>query len=144
MKISKIILPLLFAFAILSFSFKSNQNSNKIEVLLEKIDTEKLCKTWYIVSGIVKAEAEEEELPEDMINGKFIFHKNFKVSMVEPGTNESEEGTWKDKNGKLYINIDNDPMSFTIETLTDNSLVISLDKDGIYASMTMSTSKKED
>jgi hypothetical protein len=64
--------------------------------------------------------------------------------MVEPGTNESEEGTWKDKNGKLYINIDNDPMSFTIETLTDNSLVISLDKDGIYASMTMSTSKKED
>ena len=75
MKISKIILPLLFAFAILSFSFKSNQNSNKIEVLLEKIDTEKLCKTWYIVSGIVKAEGEEEELPEDMINGKFIFHK---------------------------------------------------------------------
>ena len=50
----------------------------------KKIDTDKLCKTWYITSGVMKSGDYEEQLPEDIVNGKMIFYKNFTVKFIDP------------------------------------------------------------
>ena len=125
------LLTLLISFISLSFIYVANN-----------IDKDKLCKTWYVISGELTEDGETEKLPEDMINSRFIFKKDNSFMLFEPEDENSEKGTWKDIDGKLYINIDNDPMTFTIETLTDTKLVIMLSEDDRQASMTLSSTKK--
>lgn len=130
---------LIFLFsALICFTFFTNFTFES-----KPINTELLCKTWYIISGEVKEGNMTEQLPEDMINAQMIFYKNFEVTLIEPESDDKEEGTWRDDDGNLVVNIDNEPITFTIKTLSESTLIIWADKDGIMAEMTLSSKKKE-
>lgn len=107
--------------------------------ITSNIDKEKLCKTWYIASGVLTEDGETEEVPEEMINSRFVFKKDNTFLMYE--LDVFEKGTWKEVDGKLQINIDEEAITFTVETLTDTQLVITMNEDDRKASMTFSTKK---
>ena len=108
----------------LNFTY-SPKSGNSEEVVVSSIDLNKLCKAWYIVSGKVKEADKTEEFPEDMINTQFIFNLDFTFELKGVDGKSTKKGTWKElKESKIYVTVDEDPITFEITTLTDTKLVL--------------------
>lgn len=113
---------LILSLSLSSYSYIPNQ-AYQTEVSTASIDLTKLCKTWYVVSGEMVEGNETEEFPEELKNSQFIFNPDFTFILKEKGSKDHEKGSWKELKGdKLLVDLDDDPVTFTIVSLTENRL----------------------
>lgn len=118
----KIPVFIILSVSLSSYNYIPNQ-THRTDTLTTSIDLAKLCKTWYVVSGEMVEGNEIEELPEELKNSQFIFNPDFTFILKEKGSKDQEKGSWKELKGdKLLVDLDDDPVTFTVVSLTENRL----------------------